>query len=500
MFDPGGRAHDHLRKTLGSPSRCLAVLSGAFVLVGLSLPASGQSGEVQLWSYDAAGAHMLFGGGAVDGVDQMFNQTGTLGAGSYGFFLNIARQASPPAGSTGSVRMDSVSSWDLELGAAAQTSPGTDPYHSLIVSATGSPGGQATSRLIDFTQRFVDSGSPQLPAGAFSTQVKSHLGGPAATADVSIHLAASSRAGAQAAASATASLSWLFQLNVPTGYSLSGHANNVALASDGAGPGSSQFNPIAPTTSASHAWGFTGGTSGQYFGPPAAYGFRYAMSGGSKFTAIQDFPVGFSDAFTVSVGDRVLGTFAPGQKVDFAALTGGGVSAFTLTRITPQADPDPALGFPLRLAFDTATATFRASALAQLLGDATFDGKVDFADLIVLAQHYNTPPGTAIWADGDFNGDGNVDFADLVSLAQNYSAAASAPVPGATPAFQADLAAAFAQVPEPATLLPLGVAILHLVSRRRSRARCAPLSKNPTRPAKKSKTISTPSPRQFPRL
>src|SRR5438067_12183308 len=90
----------------------------------------------------------------------------------------------------------------------------------------------------------------------------------------------------------------------------------------------------------------------------------------------------------------------------------------------------------------------RAAALAQLPGDATFDGKVDFADLVVVAQHYNTPPGTAIWADGDFNGDGNVDFADLVSLAQHYSGAAGIPIAGAAPAFDADAKVAFDSVPE----------------------------------------------------
>ena len=438
------------------------------ILIGLSRPASGQSGELQLWSYDAAGAQMLFGGGNLGDADQTYVQSGTLGPGSYGFFLNVSRQASPTVGNTGWARLDSVSSWDLELGAPGQTTGGTEPFHNLIVSATGSPGGQAMSRQTEFTQRFVDSGSPLLSAGAFSTQATSHLGGSSASADVQIHLAAASRAGAAASASATTALSWLFQLDTPTTYALTGRTNNVSFADEGTGPGSSQLNPAAPTTSASHQWGFTGGTSGQYFGPPAAYGLRYAMTGvgASKFTAIQDFPVGFSDAFTVSVGDRVLGTFAPGQKVDFTALTGGGVSAFTLTGITPQADPDPALGFPLRLAFDTATADFGVTALGQLPGDATFDGKVDFADLVVVAQHYNTPAGTATWADGDFNGDGNVDFADLVRLAQNYSGIGPA-IPGTSPAFEAERTAAFANVPEPAELIMIALGVAPLLCGRR---------------------------------
>src|SRR5438034_3129753 len=43
-------------------------------------------------------------------------------------------------------------------------------------------------------------------------------------------------------------------------------------------------------------------------------------------------------------------------------------------------------------------------------GDANADLKVDFTDLVTLAQHYNTQGG-AIWETGDFDGDGNVDFA-----------------------------------------------------------------------------------------
>ena len=51
-------------------------------------------------------------------------------------------------------------------------------------------------------------------------------------------------------------------------------------------------------------------------------------------------------------------------------------------------------------------------------GDANFDGKVDFADLVIVAAHYGKP--TTTWADGDFNADGFVGFDDLVILAAYY--------------------------------------------------------------------------------
>ena len=60
-----------------------------------------------------------------------------------------------------------------------------------------------------------------------------------------------------------------------------------------------------------------------------------------------------------------------------------------------------------------------------LPGDANLDGKVNFADLLLLAQHYNAPQ--PAWTTGDFNYDGSVNFADLLALAQNYNNSFSRP-------------------------------------------------------------------------
>ena len=65
-----------------------------------------------------------------------------------------------------------------------------------------------------------------------------------------------------------------------------------------------------------------------------------------------------------------------------------------------------------------ASASDPATGVTLLPGDADADGKVDFADLTILARHYGMK--NATFADGDFNGDGVVDFADLVILARNY--------------------------------------------------------------------------------
>ena len=76
---------------------------------------------------------------------------------------------------------------------------------------------------------------------------------------------------------------------------------------------------------------------------------------------------------------------------------------------------------------------------------------------------------------GDFNDDGTIDFADLVKLAQNYNTDLNPPAQSITNApqgFQADLAAAFANVPEPSALALIALAgIAGAAARRRQRDR-----------------------------
>jgi probable HAF family extracellular repeat protein len=82
-------------------------------------------------------------------------------------------------------------------------------------------------------------------------------------------------------------------------------------------------------------------------------------------------------------------------------------------------------------------------------GDATGDWKVDFNDLVLLAQRYNSLDGKATWEQGDFTGEGNVDFSDLTILAQRYGAPAAGAAAALPADFAADFQSAMASVPEP---------------------------------------------------
>jgi hypothetical protein len=75
--------------------------------------------------------------------------------------------------------------------------------------------------------------------------------------------------------------------------------------------------------------------------------------------------------------------------------------------------------------------------------DVTGDHKVDFYDLVRLAQNYGTTHDAQYWM-GDLTGDGAVNFEDLVILSQRYNTA----LPASTPAPAAPLSAAKGPLPQ----------------------------------------------------
>jgi hypothetical protein len=112
----------------------------------------------------------------------------------------------------------------------------------------------------------------------------------------------------------------------------------------------------------------------------------------------------------------------------------------------------------LRVRVDDGQGHSTVSAAARLTiflpGDANGDGKVNFADYLVLESNFRKTGQT--FAQGDFNGDANVSFADYLLLEANFGKSISlpAPAPMATPlAVPTNLTAA--KKTSPATVQPV---------------------------------------------
>jgi fibronectin-binding autotransporter adhesin len=195
--------------------------------------------------------------------------------------------------------------------------------------------------------------------------------------------------------------------------------------------------------------------------------------------AVDYAPAASASAALIAVRTQILAGFNPmtpgGSDGNWTGngITSSAAAAALSSRGVGYALASEALGANGGTFFLTPIDGSAVLARFTLLGDATLDGSVDFNDLVKLAQNYNTTVSTTTeswWNHGDFTYDGIVDFNDLVKLAQNYNTALpTQAIPGAPVNFQADLAAAFASVPEPSTLGLLGLLACGLVRRGRRR-------------------------------
>jgi hypothetical protein len=179
-----------------------------------------------------------------------------------------------------------------------------------------------------------------------------------------------------------------------------------------------------------------------------------------------------STAFEYSTGQAVVVRFSEDVGPSIAAqdlalqnLTTG----LTIPAAAMHVDWDPNLlqarwtfpGYPAGLPDGNYRATVMASGVSDLAGnslaaevsfdffalagDANHDRKVDFDDLVILAQNYNTTGKT--FATADFNYDTKVDFEDLVLLAQRYNT--TLPAPLSAPAASAELRSSQPRKPAP---------------------------------------------------
>jgi hypothetical protein len=124
---------------------------------------------------------------------------------------------------------------------------------------------------------------------------------------------------------------------------------------------------------------------------------------GSHDTGPVAIPVQLNDTLTIDV-DETLQTSASAAPTATSTVTAD-FSGGNRIYLVPLSSG---------LAFTSAS----GHSYLPLAGDTNVDGKVDFSDLLTLAQNYGATGAT--WEKGDFNADGTVDFGDLLALAQDY--------------------------------------------------------------------------------
>jgi hypothetical protein len=91
-------------------------------------------------------------------------------------------------------------------------------------------------------------------------------------------------------------------------------------------------------------------------------------------------------------------------------------------------------------------------------GDANEDGRVDINDLTIVLAHYNQTG--MVWSDGEFTGDGTVDINDLTIVLANYG-------------WTSTSLGVMKAVPEPSSLVLLGIGAVGLLARAWQRRRRA---------------------------
>ncbi|RIK75318.1 MAG: hypothetical protein DCC68_21425 [Planctomycetota bacterium] len=163
------------------------------------------------------------------------------------------------------------------------------------------------------------------------------------------------------------------------------------------------------------------------------------------------------------VGKRLLwsGAAAGAVGMNMEGLTVGPRLAsgnLTLVGIVDDGGASDPLSANALVAFEVTSAVADPS----LVGDANLDGRVDAADVAVLASTYGTSSG-AQWEDADFDGDGQVTLDDLAALARALPVAANASGRTTVAANQTDQHAA---TPEPSAVALIAAAVAMLLAAR----------------------------------
>lgn len=209
-------------------------------------------------------------------------------------------------------------------------------------------------------------------------------------------------------------------INAPDATFILAFTANVVFSFGNAG--SSQIIPIMPIVVVEGVFLFVNVPSGVWFDPPATEGFEFEMRPNqapiglasrvfpgmvgreertSLFTEISGLPTGIDgdDRFTVSVDGKVLGEFSSSQTVKFSdyreilgdsLVRGAGVAKFTISGINPAVDGSNPRAFPVKLDFNTPTASFEMRAIGVPTAQAPSSNQAEAASTPVPTQPAQT--------------------------------------------------------------------------------------------------------------
>jgi autotransporter-associated beta strand protein len=150
-------------------------------------------------------------------------------------------------------------------------------------------------------------------------------------------------------------------------------------------------------------------------------------------------------------GGRLVLDYSHGQTTPVALLRDEVIAGRVIDSLNPV---NKTVGYA-----DDTTAK-QVTALVTWSGDANIDGTVNALDFNILATNFGAGP-AAYWFQGDFDHNGLVNTLDFNALATNFNQTGGI-IPGALPGAPA----LGALVPEPASVVVLGMALLGLRRRR----------------------------------
>jgi hypothetical protein len=180
---------------------------------------------------------------------------------------------------------------------------------------------------------------------------------------------------------------------------------------------------------------------------------------------------GLANEGQVAPGDSGGGVFANNRMVGMPLYLADERNADLAASDPFNTDPSPALGQPfISAVFGNdgyyASLPSYVDQIASITGlrpsiagDANLDGVVDSADFKILNDHYGATGG---WMEGDFNLNGRIDFGDFQLLELNFGQ-----LDTLTSTITTTQSLAFANVPEPASLLLLALGAPLLARRHR---------------------------------